>query len=330
MANQAAKMLAKVVRFFGGPDLVDSFETVTNLNEANEVAIRQRQKLNKLEDEERKLKEDLETEESKEGSFNYDPDYIAHLKSKISTNRESQSSARTTMNRANEMQQTMRDTATRDDIKSGKDASGVAVGDKGSQLEGLKLKPGSDGLVHRSDKKLDPKLIELANKIQSEIPGLLRFTSFDDNAHANSKKSLHPQGKALDFTLDYKPTVEQGAELVKKLREMGFGKAIDEYNFPSPGAVGPGHIHAQLQAKNGGIFSGPIKGYNVTLHGDEMVTPVNKGVTKQPLSAQPTNTPDQTLTSYLMAMVEKLENLVELQSQTNRTSEEHLQYAKSN
>lgn len=130
-------------------------------------------------------------------------------------------------------------------------------------------------------------------------------------------KSLHQKGLALDLNSDQ----------VQSLLASGL---LGKYGF-NPLRDDPPHIqYAQPKAKNGGIFSGPVSGYNVELHGDEMVTPVNKGVTKQPLSSQSNLGSNETLTTYLMAMVEKLENLVELQSQTNRTSEEHLQYAKSN
>lgn len=137
------------------------------------------------------------------------------------------------------------------------------------------------------------------------------------NPKAAAGKSLHQVGRALDLN----------SNQVQSLVASGL---LSKYGF-SPLRNDPPHIqYAQPKAKNGGIFSGPVQGYNVELHGDEMVTPVNKGVTKQPLSAQSNLSSSESMATYFMAMVEKLENLIELQERNNRTGEEHLQYAKSN
>ena len=133
---------------------------------------------------------------------------------------------------------------------------------------GLPLKEGD---VHAEGKELDTKLIEIAKKAKDTIPGFSTITAFNDNFHnePGRKKSLHTEGKAFDFKLNYKPTVEQGKEVAKMLKGMGAGYVLDEYNFPSPGSTG-GHFHAQL-AQDGGEFSGPSSGYPVLLHGKETV-----------------------------------------------------------
>jgi len=133
---------------------------------------------------------------------------------------------------------------------------------------GLPLKEGD---VHADGKELDTKLIDIAKKAKDTIPGFSTITSFNDNFHnePGRKKSLHTEGKAFDFKLNYKPTVEQGKEVVKMLKDMGAGYALDEYNFPSPGSTGQ-HFHAQL-AREGGEFDGPNSGYPVLLHGKETV-----------------------------------------------------------
>ena len=133
---------------------------------------------------------------------------------------------------------------------------------------GLPLKEGD---VHADGKELDTKLIEIAKKAKDTIPGFSTITAFNDNFHnePGRRKSLHTEGKAFDFKLNYKPTVEQGKEVTKMLKGMGAGYVLDEYNFPSPGSTG-GHFHAQL-AQDGGEFSGPSSGYPVMLHGKETV-----------------------------------------------------------
>ena len=133
---------------------------------------------------------------------------------------------------------------------------------------GLPLKEGD---VHAEGKELDSRIIDIANKAKMSIPGFTTITSLNDNFHnqPGRSKSLHSEGKAFDFKLNYKPTVEQGKEVVKMLKDMGAGYALDEYNFPSSGSTG-GHFHAQL-ARDGGEFDGPSSGYPVLLHGKETV-----------------------------------------------------------
>jgi hypothetical protein len=133
---------------------------------------------------------------------------------------------------------------------------------------GLPLKEGD---VHTEGKELDSRIIDIANKAKTTIPGFTTITAFNDNFHnqPGRNKSLHTEGKAFDFKLNYKPTVEQGKEVVKMLKDMGAGYALDEYNFPSPGSTGQ-HFHAQL-AREGGEFDGPNSGYPVLLHGKETV-----------------------------------------------------------
>jgi hypothetical protein len=133
---------------------------------------------------------------------------------------------------------------------------------------GLPLKEGD---VHAEGKELDSKIIEIAKKAKDTIPGFSTITAFNDNFHnePGRRKSLHTEGKAFDFKLNYTPTIEQGKEIAKMLKGMGAGYVLDEYNFPSPGSSGP-HFHAQL-AQDGGEFSGPKSGYPVLLHDKEIV-----------------------------------------------------------
>jgi hypothetical protein len=90
-----------------------------------------------------------------------------------------------------------------------------------------------------------PAMEVLAAMIQSNVPGVDRFTAFDDALHAH--RGAHGQGRALDFTLkDPSQSAAVSERIREQLRAAGVdGRVIDEYLHPSPGATG-GHIHVQL------------------------------------------------------------------------------------
>ena len=204
--------------------------------------------------------------------------------------------------------------AAREATKSGSQTSLKPTQDGGlidPRLEGLNVKVGD---VHRPGAKLDDRIPGLAKKIQTEIAGFERFTGFNDS-HTREKGSKHPEGKAVDFTLGYHPTVEQGAEIVTQLKGIGFDYAQDEYNNRSSKANAP-HIHAQV-AKTGGVFKGPSTGYNVTLHEEEIVIPKNQGVSKQPLNTAlfpEDNTHMKTLIALMERTNDKYDRMIELLS----------------
>lgn len=137
----------------------------------------------------------------------------------------------------------------------------------------------SAGLILKAgdvaDKPVTQATLELAKRVQAELPGFVKFTSLNDKYHQkNLPGSLHAKGQAFDFVLDRTPTVEEGRKIVETLKSWGASYVQDEYNFPSPGAVGKGHIHAQLKAMFGDIFDGPKSGYNIEAHGREAVIPL--------------------------------------------------------
>jgi hypothetical protein len=163
---------------------------------------------------------------------------------------------------------------------------------------GLKLKKGD---VQADGKHVDPKLIEVAKEVQATIPGFRQFTGFNDQYH-NEKApgSLHKKGQAFDFVLAEKPSKEQGQEIVAMMKKLGIDYAQDEYHSASAKSTG-GHFHGQineLKAYDGGVFEGPIAGYDVELHGREAIVPLpdpnsvisvdkkdNENVKKDPLDS---------------------------------------------
>jgi hypothetical protein len=139
--------------------------------------------------------------------------------------------------------------------------------------QGLKIKAGD---VQAEGSTINPKLIEYAKRIQSEVPGFQYFSGFNDRYHQeNSPSSSHTKGLAADFTVFPTPSPEQGRNIANQLKAMGFATVIDEYNNPSAKATA-GHFHAAISARNGfeGLISGPKSGYrpNIEMHGDERVS----------------------------------------------------------
>jgi hypothetical protein len=148
------------------------------------------------------------------------------------------------------------------------------------KYSGIRL--GGNGLVNGVPESIaggpaDPKLIELARMIQQMYPGSV-FNAFNDT-YQRGAGSVHAQGKALDFKLPYniKGDISAGQQIVAKIKELGFGHVLDEYNFPSAGATGD-HIHAQL--RDGGIVTGTGGGINARIGEagtSELVQPLRNG-----------------------------------------------------
>ena len=142
----------------------------------------------------------------------------------------------------------------------------------GDVLAGLNVYSKS-GDTHMPGAYVDPRLVDLMHRIQKEVPGFSHFTSVNDRYH-QGMQSEHNKGRAIDMVLSNpKPTNEELDKAVNALKGMGL-KVLDEYRKPSSNATAP-HLHASLQARTGGIFSGPNSGYQVELHGKEAVVPMN-------------------------------------------------------
>ena len=173
-----------------------------------------------------------------------------------------------------------------------------------------------------------------------------RFTALNDLYHKSedyknqrAKKGItgpssHEKGVALDMTLpdDQVDSPEKRKQIIDQLRGLGFSKVLDEYAKLSPGATG-GHFHAEIpQALHGGMFSGPATGYNVKLHGDELVTPRDQSSVKKTAlndlgsSNSDTNAMMDMFTSKLEA---KLDTMIDFMSRSHMNQEELLQYTRA-
>lgn len=150
----------------------------------------------------------------------------------------------------------------------------VSMGRQELESAGLRVKAGD---VQAEGAAINPRLIQLAKKVQSEISGFQYFSGFNDKFHQeNSPSSTHTQGLATDFTVAPRPAPDVGRAIVNQLKSMGFTTAIDEYNNPSAKSTA-GHFHAAIQAADGGVFTGPKQGYPAELHGTEAVVPLPDG-----------------------------------------------------
>ena len=152
-------------------------------------------------------------------------------------------------------------------------AGGVASQSDLSKM-GLKLKQGD---VQAEGSKIDPKIIELAQQVQANMPNFAYFSGFNDKFHQEkSPSSSHTTGRAMDFALSKEPSVEEGKEITKWLKSMGASVAIDEYNNPSAKATA-GHIHAQIPGyADGGLASTPQIAM-VAEKGPEAMIPLDNG-----------------------------------------------------
>jgi hypothetical protein len=203
---------------------------------------------------------------------------------------------------------------------------------------GLRIKEGD---VQQEGKRISPKILKMAQEVQASVPGFRYFSGFNDKYHnENVPSSFHTKGQALDFTVNQRPTPEQGTEIIKMLKAMGADYARDEYNNPSSNSTA-GHFHAHVREfAKGGISRGPDTGYAAMLHGSEAIVPLPDGKSIpvdlrtdgfEAAIDRMTGTLQQTMESAInrvisnTAMESALQELVNLQRSNNNTAERLLQ-----
>lgn len=125
-----------------------------------------------------------------------------------------------------------------ENIMEGKDASPLWT-----------LGGGSD--VKAGAGTMSPAIAQLKSTIESSIPGIYKFTAFNDEYHSKDPNDPHAQGRALDLTvMDRNQAAAIAQQIRNKMKAMGIeGTVVDEYLHPSKNATGP-HLHVQL-AKGG-------------------------------------------------------------------------------
>jgi hypothetical protein len=163
------------------------------------------------------------------------------------------------------------------------------------------------------------QLAGVARAIQDKLGGDLQYFSAFNDTYDRGGKSLHGQGRALDFTLTDSSKAAAVASMIGSI--PGISKVIDEYANPSRSATG-GHIHAEISAANGAILSGPTSGYrpNLTMHGTEAIVPLNS-----PAAQSAFGSSDQT--NLMSAQLDKLDELVRVMQNQVSVSTKILQAA---
>jgi hypothetical protein len=185
---------------------------------------------------------------------------------------------------------------------------------------GLKIKEGD---VQAEGSGVDPKLIELAKKIQETVPGFSYFSGFNDKYHqGKDNPSKHKEGLALDFALSNVPTLEEGSQLASMIKGLGASYVKDEYNGSSKNKTA-GHFHAEVSAARGAILSGPVSGYkpNLTMHGTEAVVPLNKTPSNLEMPGLGSLDP-----GVMMAQLEKMDEMISVLKSQLGVSEKLLRY----
>ncbi len=169
---------------------------------------------------------------------------------------------------------------------------------------GLIFSPGRD--LQKDNGDIDPKLIDIAKKVQETIPGFSQFTGFNDVYHTeNTPKSQHTKGKAFDFSLNKTPSKEEGDKIKSQLKALGLDLVKDEYNDTSGAFRTGGHFHGQLNAYDGGVFEPRPGGVHVNLAEAglrEAAVPLNPGEKiRVEKSEQDANAPTKSPLSTVLA-----------------------------
>lgn len=138
---------------------------------------------------------------------------------------------------------------------------------------GLRIKK---GYTHKEGAGIDSRLIEIAKGIQG-IQEFERFTGFDDSNIIDRGGSAHNEGRAFDFTINQRPSREQGQDIIGIIKNLHPGAiALDEYNFPSNKATA-GHFHVEIpKMADGGVVNKPTVSL-IGEAGSEAVVPLPGG-----------------------------------------------------
>lgn len=172
----------------------------------------------------------------------------------------------------------------------------------------------------------NPKLVELAKKIQEMYPGA-KFTALNDLFHQrNYPNSAHTKGLALDFTIDPPPRNSREAFAIKQqLQSLGASKVLDEYFSDKNRYTTGGHFHAEISAMKGfdGLVSGPKSGYrpNLTMHGAEelSVKPANTAKEQKDLMDQQLSLMQEQI-SDSKVMISLMQSSIDTQQKIYRAS----------
>jgi hypothetical protein len=147
-------------------------------------------------------------------------------------------------------------------------------------------------------------------------------------------KSVHAHGGAIDINprenpLGSKLVTDMPPNIGQTAASMGLGwggnwrSFKDAMHFSVAQNEGGTVDLSKRGARTGGIFKGPSTGYEVELHGEEIVTPAQEGVSKQALGTTMFDMDSQLqerIISLFEAVVEKQDAVIELLDDHNNNS----------
>lgn len=245
------------------------------------------------------------------------------------------------------------------DVSAGGPAGGHAAESSGAggqpKLTRISSKSGKSTSVNEKFAPQFQSLIDYLDKSGYEINSLGGFVDRDVRGKPGTK-SIHAHGAAIDINPSTNPlgttlVTDMPGDISSVASSLGLGwggnwkSRKDAMHFSAAQSEGG----SLLKAKNGGLFDGPTSGYDVELHGREMVIPapdVSKvfgdkdNVDKQELSSvfnQQTNNnmgsndaaTVEMLAKLMEMMEEKMDDMIDKLSDSHSTQEQLLKYSKA-
>jgi hypothetical protein len=247
------------------------------------------------------------------------------------------------------------------DSNAGGPAGGHAAESSGAgpgsapKLTRISSKSGKSTSVNEKFAPAFQGLIDYLDKSGYEINSLGGFVDRDVRGKPGVK-SVHAHGGAIDINPSTNPlgttlVTDMPGDISSVAAGLGLGwggnwkSRKDAMHFSAAQSEGG----SLLKAKNGGLFDGPTSGYDVELHGREMVIPapdVSKvfgdkdNVEKQELSSvfnqqnSTTTQMDDSATVEMLAklmemMEEKMDDMIDKLSDSHSTQEQLLKYSKA-
>jgi len=244
------------------------------------------------------------------------------------------------------------------DTSAGGPAGGHAAegGTPGApKLTRITSKTGKSASVNEKFAPAFQSLIDYLDKSGYEINSLGGYVDRDVRGKPGVK-SIHAHGAAIDINPSTNPlsstlVTDMPADISSVAASLGLGwggnwkSRKDAMHFSAAQSEGG----SLLKARSGGIFDGPTSGYDVELHGREMVIPApdiskvfgdKDNVEKQELSSvfnqQTTNntqSSDSATADLIIRMMEmmeeKMDDMIDKLSDSNSTQEQLLKYSKA-
>lgn len=246
------------------------------------------------------------------------------------------------------------------DTNAGGPAGGHAAESGGStggqpKLTRISSKSGKSTSVNEKFAPQFQSLIDYLDKQGYEINSLGGFVDRDVRGKPGTK-SIHAHGAAIDINPSTNPlgttlVTDMPADISSVAGGLGLGwggnwkSRKDAMHFSAAKSEGG----SLLKARSGGLFDGPSSGYDVELHGREMVIPApdvskvfgdKENVDKKELSSvfnQQTNNnmgsndgaTVEMLAKLMEMMEEKMDDMIDKLSDSHSTQEQLLKYSKA-